>query len=195
MEDKKEYLKDMAQMDWDSGHPFSSDDFRLFQRVCKDDEFDVTREDWNYYWNCFNECKENYYEKDEDDFVDEEYERTHPEFYGPYDGINENELITENYSPTGTQKISVINHGPGYGSSEAFDKFGSDLLNKIRNNLEEMKYIVCGSKERPSINKELTKLSISKDPAPGESVKERKVKCEVYFNNSFDNVGGVECLK
>ena len=41
MEDKKEYLRDIAKEHWECGQPFSSDDFRLFQRLCKEDGFDI----------------------------------------------------------------------------------------------------------------------------------------------------------
>lgn len=58
---KKKYLKDLAKMDWESGHPFSSDDFRYFQRCCKDDGYEMTPEDFSYYWTCFEDCRSEAY--------------------------------------------------------------------------------------------------------------------------------------
>ena len=277
MEDKKAYIKNLAEEAWDCGHPFGSDDFRYFQRCCADDGYDMTQEDWNYYWECFNDCKaaqfdaeeqdiangyygDNDYSEDdpmncklapwyrkqlmgeeawneyikdhnpedeylkanpyieymdgkpnpyykglhesydEDEFWDEEYERTHPEFYDPYDGINDDELLVEasgsaryNYagksSSGGNTAIGVVGHRDlrDFGASN-LDFFGEHFLDEIKANLESMTYTTTSGKTKLAINMNLTDISIDKDPAPGETVKERRIRGYIYFNTNFDNI-------
>lgn len=62
MDDKKrKYLKDFAREGWETGHPMDSDDFDEFKHICKDDGFDVDKADWNYYWECFYNCRSEAY--------------------------------------------------------------------------------------------------------------------------------------
>lgn len=58
---KKKYLKEFARDGWETGHPMGSDDFREFQKICKDDGYEVTKEDWNYYWECFHNIRSEFY--------------------------------------------------------------------------------------------------------------------------------------
>jgi len=37
----------MAQMDFESGHPFDSDDFDEFKGICSEDGYDVTTKDFD----------------------------------------------------------------------------------------------------------------------------------------------------
>jgi hypothetical protein len=122
--EKKEYLRDMARDHWECGHPFSSDDFIYFQNLCKEDGFKVTEEDWNYYWNCFDDCRENYYDDD----------------------INEDELLLESgvsrhtyagkSSSGGNTALGIIGHGMyrDIGASN-LDFFGSHIIEEIKANL------------------------------------------------------------
>ena len=65
------------------------------------------------------------------------------------------------------------------------DYFGNHLIEEIKANLEE---ITCkvGGKIKLAIDEKRTELSMDKDPAPGESVKERRIRGWVYFKSSFD---------
>jgi hypothetical protein len=172
--EKKEYLRDMARDHWECGHPFSSDDFIYFQNLCKEDGFKVTEEDWNYYWNCFDDCRENYYDDD----------------------INEDELLLESgvsrhtyagkSSSGGNTALGIIGHGMyrDIGASN-LDFFGSHIIEEIKANLED---ITCkvGGKTKLAIDGYRTELSIDKDPAPGESIKERRIRGWVYFKSNFN---------
>jgi hypothetical protein len=131
---------------------------------------------------------------DEDEFWDEEYERTHPEFYDPYDGISDDELMNT-LDESAKNKFKSDKSAKGRVWSEKWnqehagasnlDFFGEYLLEKIKNNLKE---IICniGGKQKQAINIDRTELSIDKDPAPDESIKERKIRGWVYFNSNFD---------
>lgn len=172
MEDKKEYLRDMAREHWECGHPFSSDDFIYFQNLCKDDGFKVTEEDWNYYWNCFDDCREDYYNIDEDGLLLES-------------GLSRHAYAGKS-SSGGNTAIGVIGHGPyrAIGASN-LDFFGSHIIEEIKSNLED---ITCkvGGKIKMAIDNDRTELSIDKDPAPGESVKERRIRGWIYFKSNFN---------
>ena len=62
MDDKKrKYLKDFAREGWETGHPEDPDDFDEFKHICKDDGFEVTRSDFDYYWECFYDCRSKAY--------------------------------------------------------------------------------------------------------------------------------------
>ena len=63
---KDEYLRDAAEVSWETGHPFDPDDFPYFKRGCKEDGYDVTEEDFQKYWEYFDECRANQF-SDEDD--------------------------------------------------------------------------------------------------------------------------------
>ncbi len=251
MEDKKAYIKNLAEEDWDCGHPFGSDDFRYFQRLCKDDNIEVDESDWNYYWECFNNCKEDYYNDDDygddnslqescegmsdkwnegysafynevdyDDYppgltkeeifewqtgwdyarqedmdISDKYDAEN-EFHDPYDGINEDELLFESgtsrhafagkISSGGNTALGIIGHGMyrDIGSSN-LDFFGSHIIDEIKANLEN---ITCkvGGKNKVAIDMDRTELSIDKDPVPGESVRERRIRGWVYFKHNFN---------
>lgn len=172
MEDKKEYLRDMAREHWECGHPFSSDDFIYFQNLCKEDGFKVTEEDWNYYWNCFDDCREDYYNIDEDGLLLES-------------GLSRHAYAGKS-SSGGNTAIGVIGHGPyrAIGASN-LDFFGIHIIEEIKSNLED---ITCkvGGKIKMAIDNDRTELSIDKDPAPGESVKERRIRGWIYFKSNFN---------
>lgn len=65
------------------------------------------------------------------------------------------------------------------------DYFGNHLIEEIKANLEE---ITCkvGGKIKLAIDEKRTELSMDKDPAPGESVKERRIRGWVYFKSNFN---------
>ena len=54
---KDEYLRDAAKVSWESGHPYDPDDFSYFKKVCKEDGYTVTEEDFQKYWDYFEECR------------------------------------------------------------------------------------------------------------------------------------------
>ena len=172
MEDKKEYLRDMAREHWECGHPFYSDDFRFFQDICKDDGFDVDRKDWSYYWDCFNDCKESYY----DDNINED----EPLFES---GLSRH-IYTGKVSKGGNTALELVRTPIDVGASN-LDYFGNHLIDEIKANLKE---ITCrvGGKIKLAIDEKRIELSMDKDPAPGESVKERRIRGWVYFKSNFD---------
>ena len=57
MKDKKKYIKGLAQMGWDTGHPFASDDLDLFISLCAEDGYRMTPSDFDYYFECFDDCR------------------------------------------------------------------------------------------------------------------------------------------
>ena len=65
------------------------------------------------------------------------------------------------------------------------DYFGNHLIEEIKANLEE---ITCkvGGKIKLAIDEKRTELSMDKDPVPGESVKERRIRGWVYFKSNFN---------
>ena len=65
------------------------------------------------------------------------------------------------------------------------DFFGEYLLDEIKSNLESLTCNV-GGRQRMAIDMARTEISIDKDPAPNESVKERRIRGWVYFNSNFD---------
>ena len=169
MEDKKEYLMDMAKEHWETGHPFSSDDFRYFQGICKDDGFDVDQKDWNYYWECFEDCRlnddiQNY---DLEDLTEAAGEKNARRRVWGSDWNNE-------YADTDTD-TGVSN----------LDYFGNHLIEEIKANLKEITCKVGGT-IKTVIDIDRTELSMDKDPAPGESVKERRIRGWVYFKSNFN---------
>ena len=172
MKDKKEYLRDMAREHWECGHPFSSDDFRLFQDICKDDGLDVDRKDWSYYWDCFNDCRENYY----DDNINED----EPLFES---GLSRH-IYTGKVSKGGNTALELVRTPIDVGASN-LDYFGNHLIDEIKANLKE---ITCrvGGKIKLAIDEKRTELSMDKDPAPGESIKERRIRGWVYFKSNFN---------
>lgn len=67
-----QYLKDLAKLDYESGHPFDPYDFEYFKNGCKDDGYDVTEDDFDKYFEYFDEFRECQYDDDCDWFEDEE---------------------------------------------------------------------------------------------------------------------------
>ena len=65
------------------------------------------------------------------------------------------------------------------------DYFGNHLIEEIKANLEEVTCKV-GGKIKLAIDEKRTELSMDKDPAPGESVKERRIRGWVYFKSNFN---------
>lgn len=65
------------------------------------------------------------------------------------------------------------------------DFFGEYLLDEIKSNLKSLTCNI-GGRQRIAIDMARTEISIDKDPAPNESVKERRIRGWVYFNSNFD---------
>lgn len=57
----KSYVKKCAKDTYEVGEPFSSDDFNQFKQIMKDDNFELSDNEfeaaWNYYWQCYDELK------------------------------------------------------------------------------------------------------------------------------------------
>ena len=54
---KQQFLKELANLDYDVGHTYDPDDFSYFQRCCKDDGWDVTEEDFEKYFEYLDEVR------------------------------------------------------------------------------------------------------------------------------------------
>ena len=65
------------------------------------------------------------------------------------------------------------------------DFFGEYLLDEIRFNLEGLTCNV-GGRQKIAIDLVRTELKIDKDPAPDESVKERRIRGWIYFKSNFN---------
>ena len=74
------------------------------------------------------------------------------------------------------------------------DFFGEYLLDEIKSNLESLTCNI-GGRQRMAIDMARTEISIDKDPAPNESVKERRIRGWVYFNSNFDIMENRQILK
>lgn len=159
MEDKKEYLRDIAKEHWECGHPFGSDDFRLFQRLCKEDGFDVDEKDWSYYWECFEDCRSQYY--DMEDLTEAAGEKN------------------------ARRRVWGSDWNAEHTGASNLDFFGEYLLDEIKSNLEGLIFNV-GGRQRMAVDMARTEISMDKDPAPNESVKERRIRGWIYFNSNFD---------
>ena len=159
MEDKKEYLRDIAKEHWECGQPFGSDDFRLFQRLCKEDGFDVDGKDWSYYWECYEDCRSQYY--DMEDLTEAAGEKN------------------------ARRRVWGSDWNAEHTGASNLDFFGEYLLDEIKSNLEGLACNV-GGRQKMAIDMARTEISIDKDPAPNESVKERRIRGWVYFNSNFD---------
>lgn len=55
--DKDEYLKTLAQDTYESGQPYSSDDFKLFRRIGREDGFELTQDDFDSYFEYLDEVR------------------------------------------------------------------------------------------------------------------------------------------
>lgn len=55
----RSYIKQWAKDSFSAGKPIDSDDFKEFKHIMKDDNFDLSEEEfknaWEYYWDCYNE--------------------------------------------------------------------------------------------------------------------------------------------
>ena len=71
-EDLDQYLRDLARLDYESGHPFDPYDFEYFKNGCKEDGYDVNEADFDKYFEYFDEIRECQYDDDCDWFEDEE---------------------------------------------------------------------------------------------------------------------------
>lgn len=160
MEDKKEYLRDMAREHWECGHPFDSNDFRLFQDICKEDGFNANEKDWSYYWECFEDCRYNQ----------------------NYDMEDLTEAAGEKNA---RRRVWGSDWNAEHTGASNLDFFGEYLLDEIRFNLEGLTCHI-GSKQKLAIDLARTELRINKDPAPGESIKERRISGWVYFKSNFN---------
>ena len=67
-----QYLKELAKLDYESGHTFDPYDFEYFKHGCKDDGYDVTEDDFERYFELLAEVRECQYDDDCDWFEDEE---------------------------------------------------------------------------------------------------------------------------
>lgn len=56
---KRSYIKKVAEDDFEAGKTFDIDDFSQFKKLCKEDGYIVTREDFDFYFNCLDEIREN----------------------------------------------------------------------------------------------------------------------------------------
>lgn len=65
-ENVKDYIQQMAEEDYNSGHPFDYDDFDEFKSICKDDGYDVTKKEWNLYWKVLENLPEESYDDKEE---------------------------------------------------------------------------------------------------------------------------------
>ena len=63
---KDEYLRNAAEIAWESGHSYDPDDFSYFKKVCKEDGYNVNETDFQKYWEYFDECRANQFAEDDD---------------------------------------------------------------------------------------------------------------------------------
>lgn len=91
-------------------------------------------------------------------------------------------------SSGGNTALGVVGHGDfrDFGASN-LDFFGEHLIDEIKNNLAEIKCRI-GSREKLAINLDRTEITMDKDPEPGKTVKQRKIRAHVYFNSKFANI-------
>lgn len=68
---KDEYLRNAAEITWESGHGYDPDDFSYFKKVCKEDGWNVTEEDFQKYFEYLDEIRANQFaDEDEVDLGD-----------------------------------------------------------------------------------------------------------------------------
>lgn len=58
---KDKYLRDTAQIAWESGHGYDPDDFSYFKKVCKEDGYNVTEDDFAKYFEYLDEIRSEQY--------------------------------------------------------------------------------------------------------------------------------------
>ena len=56
--DKDSYLREIAYGDFETGQTYNNDDFGLFKKICSEDGYEVTEEDFNKYFEFVAECRE-----------------------------------------------------------------------------------------------------------------------------------------
>ena len=93
-------------------------------------------------------------------------------------------IYTGKISKGGNTALKIVRTPIEVGASN-LDYFGRHLLEEIEANLKE---ITCkvGGKIKLAVDEKRTELSMDKDPAPGESVKERRIRGWVYFKSNFN---------
>lgn len=69
-----DYIKEWASDAWDTGHPMDRDDIDEFCIILKDDSFDVgfdeAQELFDYYFEEFDRCREEWYNDEHDRYED-----------------------------------------------------------------------------------------------------------------------------
>lgn len=93
-------------------------------------------------------------------------------------------IYTGKISKGGNTALEIVRTPIDVGASN-LDYFGRHLLEEIEANLEDITTKV-GGKIKLAIDEKRTELSMDKDPAPGESVKERRIRGWVYFKSNFN---------
>ena len=58
---KTEYTRNNAKADFEVGQTYSNDEggYRYWKKICKEDGFKVNKKDFEYYFECFAECRGN----------------------------------------------------------------------------------------------------------------------------------------
>ena len=62
---KDRYLRDTAEIAWESGHGYDPDDFSYFKKVCKEDGYNVTEADFDKYFEYLDEIRSEQYDSDD----------------------------------------------------------------------------------------------------------------------------------
>lgn len=65
-DDKDAYIKEWAIDDWETGQTFDPDDFDYFRKVAADGGYKVNQADFDYYFECIDECREKEYYNEEE---------------------------------------------------------------------------------------------------------------------------------
>lgn len=170
---KEEYLKQLAQDSYDTGHPYDRDDFNEFKKICAEDGYEMTEVDFNKYFEYFDDCKE---ELEENQIEDARKDSIEKGLLSEEESIeNERDLakyIANNYEDiTGIEVKEIFNkdeNGPMFNQSIVdetspaiekfikefnekngtdFDFYNEDLLNLIDEELASIKPKVIGEAE------------------------------------------------
>ena len=119
--DKNKYLKSVAEMGWESGHPFNPDDFSYFKRVCKEDGYQVDEEDFQKYWEYFDECRANQYAEDDDNNLGD-WEEVDSKQVKDRDGFMTDYTWYVKYNEDGSEEI----HAMIFGDKDAYTPENSE---------------------------------------------------------------------
>ena len=68
---KQQAIKEMANIDFEVGHTFDPDDFDYFKKVCKEDGWNVTEEDFQKYFEYLDEIRASQIADEDDDSDDD----------------------------------------------------------------------------------------------------------------------------